>query len=240
MRTMADIVPRIPQEIVDEVLGYLATYSNRRSLQSCALVSKPWIPSCRRHLFRNISFTSREVARWLETFPVPEGSPARHVRCLRLSAEGDHIVPARFFEYTPCFTNVEVVTLFGGWGYQKQLWVPPFWRLPQSATSLDINGNTATFRQIRDVMAQPPNLNDLSLSGVMTFIVVDKRAFLGIGMVLRGRFGGQLRLIGGYASGDAMNMSVGNQGEKSPTGYRGARILYPIFSREGEPGITRN
>jgi hypothetical protein len=71
-------------------------------------------------------------------------------------------------------------------------------------TSLIIDTDMVTLVQIREVMVQLPNLNDLSLSG--SLVAVDRNALSGIGTVLRGRFGGQLRLLNGYADKDVMNM----------------------------------
>ena len=98
-----------------------------------------WVPSCRRHLFHTIFFTSRHMTRWLETFPVPEESPAHHVRDLRFSVGGPISVLERFFEHMPWFTNVEGVAL-SRYNTFKPFWLPSFWRLPQSATSLTTEG----------------------------------------------------------------------------------------------------
>ena len=120
--TASAVAPRIPQEIVDEILDHLAADSDHRSLSSCALVSKPWVPSCRRHLFHTILFTTKDMAKWLETFPVPEESPALYIRDLRVStASGYDSSPEKFFEYTLWFRNVERVTLLG-----NGRWIPTF------------------------------------------------------------------------------------------------------------------
>jgi len=42
-KTKPVVVPRIPQEILDEILGRLGTDS--KSLRFCSLVSKSWVPS---------------------------------------------------------------------------------------------------------------------------------------------------------------------------------------------------
>ena len=194
------VVPRIPQEIIGEILDYLA--ADLRSLRSCALVSKSWLPSCRRHLFHAIFFTS-ETAKWFETLQEPEESPARHVRDLRFSIRGYDGAPEKFFEYIPWFTNVEKVTLLGHGSFQP-LWIPWLWKLPQSVTSLTINAGVVAVAQIRDIIVQLPNLDDLSLSG--SVVAVDRRRLVGIGTALRGRFGGQLRLLKGHADKDVMDM----------------------------------
>ena len=184
----------LPQDIIDEILDYLATGSDLGSLRSCALVSRSWVPSCRRHLFHVVHFTPVNIDRWLKTFPVPEDSPAHHVRDLRFSIGGDVGAHKRFSEYTPRFTNVDSITLLGYGGFQ-QLWILPFGRLPQSVTSLTVDTDGFTPSQVQGVMAQLPNLNDLSISGHL--IIVDAEDILqGRGAVLRGRFGGRLRFSG--------------------------------------------
>ena len=205
-RTKTVIVPRVPQEIVDEILDDLAADSDLVSLRSCALVSKSWVPSCQRHLFHTIQFTPGATFGWSKTFRVPEESPARYVRDLRVSSDAS--VDRSFFDHTPWFTNVERVTLFG-----YGLWILPFWRLPESITSLTVKTNTSNLVQVRDIMVQLPNLDDLSLSG--DSVPVDRAGLVGIGTVLKGRFGGQLRLMEGYARADAVNMLL-----EVPTGLR--------------------
>ena len=147
LKTKAAIVPGIPQDIIEEILdhlgGDLVISLRARPLQSCALVSKSWVQPCRHHLFRTIFFTSVSVARWLETFPVPEESPVHYVRSLLLSFDERIGVPEDIFEYVPWFTNV-VVVAFGGSNNFQSLWTPSYLRLPQSATSLRIRANALT------------------------------------------------------------------------------------------------
>jgi len=204
--------PRVPQEIIDGILDHLVADSPGLDpfLRSCSLVSKSWVPSCRRHLFHTILFTPWRVAKWLKAFPVPEESPAHHVRRLHFSLAGYYGAPERFFEYTPWFTNVKRVTLFRDGEFQP-LRPPSFARLPPSVTSLTISANTLTLVHIRDIMAQLHNLNDLSLSRPLA--MVDRSALPGIGAVLRGKFGGQLRLLKGFANAEVINMLL-----EAPTG----------------------
>jgi hypothetical protein len=205
VKTKATAVPRLPQEIIDVILDHLAANSDFKSLvglRSCAVVSKSWVPSCRRHLFHTILFTPKATARWIKVFPVPEESPAHHVRDLRFSTRGRtyHCTP---FEYFPWFTNVEKVTWSGLEGFPP-LWIPSLGRLPRSVTSLTIKADTVPLALSRDVLIQLPNLDDLSLSGFLDTAEGD--ALPGMGTVLRGRFGGQLRLLDGQADEDVVNM----------------------------------
>ena len=200
--TKPGVTIKLPQEIIDEILDHLTADSDLRFLRSCALVSKSWVESCRRHLFYTILFTSKDMAKWLKAFPVPQQSPARHVRDLRFSLGGYYGAPEEFFRCTPWFTNVKKMTLLGHGGFRPLL-MPLSVRLPQSVTSLTINTDTIALTQIRDVMAQLPNLDDLSLSGS---VVVDRGTLPWMGAILRGRFGGQLRLLKGHANPDVVNM----------------------------------
>lgn len=190
--------PRVPQEIVDEVVGHLATDSS--TLESCSLVSKSWISSCRRHLFHTIRFSPLYVRRWLRTFPEPQESPAHHVRQLRfLIPRG---IPEEFSKWVPHFTNVKKVFVRG---FGQPLWLgsPLFARLPRSVTSLEIEGR-ADLVEVRDVMTQLPYLDDLSLSDNLA--TVDRSVLPGIGAVLRSGFHGRLELHRGCAHEDVVNM----------------------------------
>jgi len=218
-KTRTAITPPIPQEIIDEILGHLATdpaYSAVPSLRSCSLVSKSWISPCRRHLFYTATFyASNDLDGWLKAFPVPEGSPAHHVRDLCVWIGGDDCVSEEeFLKYTLWFTNAEKLTLLGH-GIFSPLRVPSSWRLPQSVTSLTIKTNVFTLVDIRDIMAKLPNLDNLLLSGRLAVGKVS----LELGRGLRGRFGGQLQLVDGPADEGAMDMLL-----EIPTGLRFTNI----------------
>ena len=210
------IIPIIPQDVIDEILDHLATYSDFGSLRACALVSKPWVPSCRSYLFRTAHFTSGSVSAWLETFPVPEESPARHVRDLRIQIGGLDWVPRTFFECIPWFTNAESISLLGPEpGDVAQVRLPLPWSPPQSVTSLTIETDMATLAEIRYFMGHLPNLDDLSLSG--GHIYLDKSLLLGIGTTLRVKLGGKLVLrdVRHATKDDLTNMLL-----EIPTGLR--------------------
>ena len=141
---------------------------------------------------------------WLKTFPVPEESPARRVRDLRFSIGADDVFPEALFEYTPCFTNVERVTVVGNGMFDI---LEPEWTrlLSQSSTSLTFGPDTFTTRpvQIRDVMALLSGSGDLALSGPLVW--TDKRALLWIEAVLRGKFVGELGLFGEHVAGGVVD-----------------------------------
>jgi len=143
-------------------------------------------------------------------FPVREESPAHHVRDLRLQIGLDARIPEKFFESFPWFTGVDRMSFLGyggfplGYGGFSPLREPSFWKLPRSVTSLTVSTSVVTLVQVRDIMAQLPNLDELALSG--TLVDVDRRKLLGIGTVLQGRFGGRLILRDACVNEDAINM----------------------------------
>jgi len=220
-RTTQDIapgIPIIPQDIIHEILDHLAAGSDFRSLRACALVSKPWVHPCRQHTFHTIEFSLWKMNRWFSTFPVPEECPAHYIREVEIWIGGDRRAPEEFFEYTPWFTGVERMAFVGRVefppGYAGDpLWrEPSSWRLPQSVTSLNIETTLFTLVHLRDVMAQLPNLEDLSLTGCT---MSKERWMRGIGAAPRGRFGGRLILRNQYVEEDAVNVLL-----EIPSGLR--------------------
>ena len=204
--------PTIPHDIINEILDYLASDSDFQSLRACALVSKRWVQPCQRHLFHTICFNSTNARNWLKTFPAREESPAHHVRDFRLEIEEVTSFPDQFFECIPWFTDVDKMSLLGFKGNPLGTWLfpllrePAHWKLPRSVTSLTINPRTGVVSliQVRDIMAQLPNLDNLELSGYIN--VVDRRKPPGIGTALRARFGGRLKLRGVCVSEEVINM----------------------------------
>jgi len=196
--------PTIPQDIINEIADHLVIDSDILSIRACALLSKSSVQPCRRHLFSVAVFTPASVDKWFKMFPVPEDSPTHYVKDLRIRIEGGGgCVPERFFKYIPRFTNVEKISLLG-YGGAPLMRKTSLWKFPQSATSLTIDTDVVTLVQARDIIAQLPNLDELSLSG--TLVWMDGKELLGIGTALRGRFGGKLILSGHYADWDTINM----------------------------------
>jgi len=212
-----DTISMIPHDIIIEIFDHLASDSDLRSLQACALVSKPWVQPCRYHLFHTVIFTPASAREWLKMFPVQEASPAYHVRDLCLQIGEEYPIPEKFFECIPWFTDASRMTLSGYGGFPLEyggfspLREPSFWKIPRSVTSLTINTGAVTLVQVRDIMAQLPNLNDLELSGYLA--EVDRGKLPGIGTILKGRFGGRLMLR--EASEDIINMLL-----EIPSGLR--------------------
>jgi len=205
------VTPKIPQEVIDEILGHLGVDSDFGSLRSCTLVSRSWLPSSQRHLLHTVTFTWSGMERWLKTFPVPEKGPSHLVRDLGFRiGGGSDCAPEEFFEYIPWFTNVEKVTLLSRQGISQVLKISRYWRFPQTTTSLAISADAIGIAQIWDIMVRLPNLDDLSLSGAsMVFDEVPPRTEADP----RWRFGGKLQLHGMLADTHVINMLLEN-----PTG----------------------
>ena len=228
--------PTIPQDIVNEIADHLAIDSDFRSIRACALLSKSSVQPCRRHLFCIATFTPRGVDGWFNAFPVPEESPAHYVKDLRIWVGGAGCVPEKFFKHLSWFTNVEKISLLGHGG-TPLMRRTSLWRLPKSATSLTIDTDVVTLVQVRDIIAQLPSLDNLSLLG--SLVGVERGELLGIGTVLRGRLDGKLILSGDYAGeylchqhvvGDpiwvALHRDAGTlYAQESPLGFKARRSM---------------
>jgi hypothetical protein len=189
--------PRVPQELVDEVLDHLA--DDVRTLRSCSLVAKSWNYSSYRHIFNRISFTATDVTKWNKAFPNPEHSPARHVR--DLSFRFIHRdVSIDFADRMPYFSNVQKLTLSG-----RTVVDPGFLsalgQLPPSTRSVDINFSKILNTHIISVMRQLPNLDDLSLMSQEWGGPIPP----GSGRLIQGKLSGKLRLRRQFAHRDLLN-----------------------------------
>jgi len=230
-RIRRDTIPTIPHDIINEILDHLAKDSDLQTHRACSLISRSWVQPCQRHLFHTVRFTPASSRRWLRIFPVREESPAHYVRDIRLEIGQNARIPERFFECIPWFTDVDKMMLSGygaslpRYGGSAPLPGPSFWKLPTSVTSLTISTAVVTLVQVRDIMAQLPNLNNLVLSG--SFSVLDRRELLGIGTVLKGGFGGRLRLSGASVDEDIIDMLL-----EIPSGLHFAELeIYCTRSR---------
>ena len=221
---LQDTIPTIPHDIIHEILDHLASDSDLRSLRACSLVSKPWVQPCQRHLFHTVVITPANARKWLKSFPAQDESPAYHVKDLRLEIGQVSRIPEEFFERIPWFTDVDRMSFLGyggvplGFGRFSPLWEPSFWKLPKSVTSLTIKTGAVTLVQVRDIIAQLSNLDDLELSG---FAGEDRRKFPGIGAVLKGKFSGRLMLGDACADDSIINMLL-----EIPSGMRFTKLEF--------------
>ena len=181
----ASRTPRLPQELLDEIIGHLA--DDFTSLRRCAIAATAFVPSCRRHLFRRIVFRPHNIPTWKTTFPDPSTSPAAYTHEIRIHLAPDE--PMRLAEYMPYFLNARDLTLIGG-SCESGDWIQSLGELPSSVRSLTMKFASITNSQVLEILEQLPNLDDLSLC-----------AFKGAGFtpeageILKGRYGGKLDLL---------------------------------------------
>ena len=109
-----------------------------------------------------------------------------------------------------------------------------FWRLPQSVTSLAIDVDKITLVQVRGIMAQLPNLDNLILSASKSHARVDREESLGIGTVLERRLGGSLILYDGCVNEDVVNMLL-----ETPSGLCFTEVQIHCFTSERLPSAVR-
>jgi len=93
-------------------------------------------------------------------------------------------------------------------------------------TSPAVNMDVFTLEELRDIMAQLSNLDDLSSSG--SHFPLGPSALLGIGTALGGRLGGRLVLCEECTDKDAMNVSL-----EIPTVVSFRHLPKPILSAVG-------
>lgn len=178
-------IPRLPQELLDEIISNLS--DDCISLRLCSTAARAFVPSCRRHLFRRVIFRPHNLSTWKTTFPDPSTSPAVYTREMRIHLASG--APIQLAEYMPYFSNLRDMALIGG-RCENGDWIPSIGKLPTSIRSLTMKFASITNAQVLEIMEQLPNLEDLSLC-----------TFKGAGLtpetgeVLRGRYRGKLDLL---------------------------------------------
>jgi hypothetical protein len=177
--------PRLPQELLDEIIDHLADDST--TLRFCSMAARSFVQSCRRHLFSRVVFRPHNIPTWKTTFPNPAMCPAPYTREMRIHLAAG--APTQLAEYMPYFSNVRDLTLIGG-RCENGDWIPSIGALPTSIRSLTMKFASITNAQVLGIMEQLPNLDDISLC-----------AFKGAGLtaeagdILRGRYCGKLDLL---------------------------------------------
>ena len=123
--------PRLPQELLDEIMDHLA--GDSISLRRCSTAARALVPSCRRHLFSRVVFRPHNLPSWKTTLPNPSTSPAIYTREMRIHLASD--APIQLAEYMPYFSNVRDLALIGG-RCEDSEWTSSIGRLPASIRSL--------------------------------------------------------------------------------------------------------
>ncbi|KAI0704804.1 hypothetical protein C8Q76DRAFT_801699 [Earliella scabrosa] len=121
-----DIMPVIPQEVLDNVPSFLSLYP--RDVANCALVCRDWVPGSRAVLFSAITLpirADRASDRWVAFEDLLEKNPylAVFVRALTLKADKEGSFEVKWCgEYTFEFhwlPNIRSLTLLGPWAFSS-------------------------------------------------------------------------------------------------------------------------
>lgn len=203
--------PKIPQELVHEILDHLA--KETATLRSCSLVAKSWIYPSRSHLFNTLLLTATDVVKWNKAFPNPEDSPAMHVKDLSFCYIHPD-VPIDFAGRMPDFSNVQKLTLIGRVATDPAF-VFALGQLPPSTRSLDITFTKVLTTHIISVIQQLPNLDNLSLMSSEWGGTIPP----GAGKLIQSRLSGKLRLRRKFAHRDLLNMLM-----EAPAGSQFAEV----------------
>ena len=203
--------PRVPQDLVHEILDHLS--KDMATLRSCSLVARSWIYPSRRHLFNTLFFTASDITKWNEAFPDPENSPARHVRDLSFCYIQPN-VPIEFAGRIHYFSNVHKLTLIGRVATDPDS-ISALGQLPPSIRSVDITFTKVLTAHIVSVLQQLPNLENLSLMSSEWGGTIPP----GTGELIQSRLSGKLRLRRKFAHRDLLNMLM-----EVPTGSQFAEV----------------
>ena len=203
--------PRVPQELVDEILDHLA--KDTATLHSCSLVAKSWIYPSRRHLFNILFLTANDITKWNNTFPNPEDSPAGHVKDLSFCFIQSN-APINFAGRMPYFFNVQQLTLIGRVATDPSF-ISALGPLPPTIRSVDITFSKVLTAHIVSVVRQLPNLDNLSLTSTEWSGAIPT----GTGKLIQARLSGKLRLRRKLAHCDILNMLM-----EVPTGPQFAEV----------------
>jgi hypothetical protein len=202
---------RVPQELVHEILDHLSKEST--TLRSCSLVAKSWIFPSRRHLFNTLFLTASDITKWNAAFPIPEDSPARHVRDLSFCYIHPN-VPIEFADRIRYFSNVHKLTLIGRIATDPSF-ISALGELPPSIRSVDITFSKVLTAHIVSVLQQLPNLENISLRSTEWAGMIPP----GAGVLIQSRLGGKLRLRRRFAHRDLLNLLM-----EIPTGSQFAEV----------------
>ena len=158
--------PRLPSELLDHAVDFL--HDSRRTLKSCSLVSKAWIPRARKHLFAAIWLSAaKEVELWKVAFPDPSASPAWYTTALFINSPD---VIAAAVDDDDCWVSafsrvvhLKMDVVAAGFK-QISISLVPFHRFSPVLRSLRVVSTVLTPSQIFDLLRSFPLLEDLSVT----------------------------------------------------------------------------
>ncbi|KAF9645186.1 hypothetical protein BDM02DRAFT_3189917 [Thelephora ganbajun] len=175
----------LPEELLDEIFSHLSPY-DRRSLQNCSLVAKPWLQPSRRLLFARIFIGSTTYQSWLNNVSPTNNGLLRHVRSLAYIVEGDGCGFSLLRDYLPSFFRLQRLafsfTKIGPTIYNHLEWFSAFQR---TLSSLSLSLVSITWSAFVALVGYFPNLRDLNI--FKTLFQVDDPAVPPPPHALRGR-----------------------------------------------------
>ena len=94
--------PVLPPELLDHIVDLL--HDDVDTLRNCCLVSKPWIPGTRKHLFATVQFpSSKTLQAWKDVFLNASTSPARYTKSFVMTYPSD----VGEGEWIPTFSRIK-------------------------------------------------------------------------------------------------------------------------------------
>lgn len=88
-----------PQEVVDDIIDHFQDDLSPKSLQTCSLVARSWVPRSRRSLFRDVSFPGKNrFESWCDAIPPGPDGIASYTRVLRLSDPWEKLMDPTFLQ----------------------------------------------------------------------------------------------------------------------------------------------
>ena len=154
------------------LLDYIVSFLRRdkRALCQCCLVSKPWVPRARKHLFALVQFRSPDdIDKWKKTFPDSSSSPVRYTRTLMLNCfEVVTAADAAEAGWIPTFSGVVHLYLdnfLTSIPSHSEISLTPFYKFSSTLKQLFVASSVLPRLRVFNLIYSLPLLEDLSLIG---------------------------------------------------------------------------
>ena len=156
--------PYLPPELLDYIVDFL--HDDQTTLKKCCLVSKPWIPRARKHLFAEIRLEKPEL--WKKMFPDPSTSPANFAKSLHFDSA--HAITAADAEPGGWLTGFVHIVHLGVETREKEAFeeplvsLAPFHRFSPTIKSLRLGSTAIPPSWISKFILSSPLLEDLTVT----------------------------------------------------------------------------
>ena len=163
--------PYLPPELLDYIVDLL--HDDPTMLKQCCLVSKPWIPRTRKHLFAKIWLHAKgNLESWRRMFPDPSTSPAKfaeslHIGCARAVTAAD-AEPGGWLTGFVRIVHLGVETQEKDVFEEPLVSLAPFRRFSPTIKSLRFGSITLPLSCIFNFILSSPLLEDLTVTGYGT------------------------------------------------------------------------